>query len=308
MSAPVFARHETFHPRHHWLKKGFDAASANSEVFLTENAHVTLGVGKNMVRSIRYWCHAFKILEDDPNTTGRARGSRPSDFGRLLLGDQGVDRYLEKLSSLWLLHWRLLSEPCEATAWFYTFFQYARPELSVAELTNGLLEYVDRFHPTARAAESSLKKDVTCILRMYGDVSVGHKVTEESLQSPFADLGLIRPTGRSRSYSFRVGAKPGLSAEIIATACLEYAARVSGGAQTIAMARLLRDPGSPGLAFRLSEATLYGALEAVAEREPGLNLSDTAGVIQLAFDQPPAETAQSLLLAYYGAYPHEVSA
>ena len=30
----VFARHETFHPRFGWIKKGFDAAKQNSGVFL----------------------------------------------------------------------------------------------------------------------------------------------------------------------------------------------------------------------------------------------------------------------------------
>jgi hypothetical protein len=64
----VFARHETFHPRFGWLKKGFDRASEDSEVFLREDAPVQLGVGKNMVRSIRYWCVAFKLLADDQPT------------------------------------------------------------------------------------------------------------------------------------------------------------------------------------------------------------------------------------------------
>lgn len=29
----AFARHETFHPRFGWLKKGFDLASIDSEIF-----------------------------------------------------------------------------------------------------------------------------------------------------------------------------------------------------------------------------------------------------------------------------------
>ena len=58
VSSPIFARHETFHPRFGWLKKGYDAAVKNNNIFLEEDAAVTLGVGKNMVRSIRYWCSA----------------------------------------------------------------------------------------------------------------------------------------------------------------------------------------------------------------------------------------------------------
>ena len=38
--SPVFARHETFHPRFSWIKKGFDAARLYPAVFLQEDAPV----------------------------------------------------------------------------------------------------------------------------------------------------------------------------------------------------------------------------------------------------------------------------
>ena len=50
---PIFARHETFHPRFGWLKKGFDKADDDNLVFSKESAPVVLGVGKNMVKAIR---------------------------------------------------------------------------------------------------------------------------------------------------------------------------------------------------------------------------------------------------------------
>lgn len=42
----AFARHESFHPRFGWLKKGFDKASEDSSVFLRDDSAVILGVGK----------------------------------------------------------------------------------------------------------------------------------------------------------------------------------------------------------------------------------------------------------------------
>jgi hypothetical protein len=86
---PVFARHETFHPRFGWLKKGFDAAQENPQVFLKEDAPVTLGVGKNMVKSIRYWCNTFKVLSED----------RTAPLGKKLLADGGWDSFLENPAS-----------------------------------------------------------------------------------------------------------------------------------------------------------------------------------------------------------------
>src|SRR5438309_7786292 len=52
MAASAFARHETFHPRYGWLKKGFELASSEATVFLRDDAHVVLGVGKNMASAV----------------------------------------------------------------------------------------------------------------------------------------------------------------------------------------------------------------------------------------------------------------
>jgi hypothetical protein len=60
--SPIFAKHETFHPRYGWLKKGFDKSTEDEILFLREDAPVTLGVGKNMVKAIRYWSCAYKVL------------------------------------------------------------------------------------------------------------------------------------------------------------------------------------------------------------------------------------------------------
>jgi hypothetical protein len=58
-----FSGHETFVFRYAWLKKGVDAFAADPEIFRKESAIVTLGVGKNMVASIRHWCIATQLFE-----------------------------------------------------------------------------------------------------------------------------------------------------------------------------------------------------------------------------------------------------
>lgn len=99
-----FARHETFYPRFGWLKKGFEAVKGSPQIFLAEDAHIQLGVGKNMAKAIRYWCGAFKLIQPD---------STPSDLGISLLGDDGYDPFLEDPATLWWLHWHLLKTPCK---------------------------------------------------------------------------------------------------------------------------------------------------------------------------------------------------
>jgi hypothetical protein len=223
----AFARHETFHPRFGWLKKGFDAAKANSNVFLQEDAPIILGVGKNMVKSIRYWCHAFKVLEND----------RPTVFGQKLLEDEGWDSFLENPASLWLLHWNLLKPTCEAAAWYFTFNTFRPVEFSDDELFRGLRDYRDRHGKNT--VDDSLKKDLNCILKMYVEQRNQTSFVEDSIDCPFTELGLMQNAGEAKRYIFRVGAKFNLPAQVIVATCLEYASRVSQGTRTIAVSRLL---------------------------------------------------------------------
>lgn len=284
----AFARHETFHPRFGWLKKGFDQAARDSTVFLRDNATVRLGVGKNMVRSIRYWCSAFKLLEED----------RPTEFGNQLLGSSGWDPYLEDPASLWLLHWKLLETPCSAAAWNFVFNQFRGVDFTPEELFNQLCDYRDR--EAARVADSSIRKDVSCLLRMYGSQPFKASASEESLDCPFADLGLIRFAGNVRSYTFRIGSKPTLPAEIVVYTCLSYVEQIAEGVQNVPVAKLLYDRGSPGLVFRLTESALYAAIEAVGDAG-SLGITDVAGKLEFFFRGQPLQMAEDILNKYYAA-------
>lgn len=284
----AFARHETFHPRFGWLKKGYDQAAKDPAVFLQEDATVRLGVGKNMVRSIRYWCAAFKLLEHDS----------PTDFGNQLLGPTGWDPYLEDPASLWLLHWKLLEPPCSATAWDVVFNQFRGVEFTPEELFNQLCDY--RHQESTRVADSSLRKDVSCLLRMYGSQPFKASASEESLDCPFAELGLIRSAGNSRSYTFRIGAKPTLPAAVVVYTCLRYVAQIATGVQNVPVAKLLYDAGSPGLVFRLTESALYEAIEAVGAAE-SLGIDDVAGKLEFFFRGQPLQVAEDILNKYYAA-------
>lgn len=303
-SEAVFARHDTFHPRFGWLRKGYVTAAREPGAFLREDAAVELGVGKNMVRAIRHWCHAFGVLDDAPAPEGRAMQSTPSPLGQFLFGktkeaEDGVDPFLEDLGSLWLLHWALLRPSGAATAWRFAFFHFASTDFTVDELTAALEAYAAREFPGARYAPSSLKKDTSCLVRMYGEFPSSGGVSEESIHCPFAELGLLRPAAERKRYAFQVGLKPGLTNELIASACLEFAAQRRSSSRTVALGTLARDVGSPGLAFRLTEGTLYNALEEVATTERGLELSDAGGIIQLSFQDPPAVHAARLLHAHF---------
>lgn len=66
-----FARHETFHPRYGWLKKGVELINKKPNAFNSEDVHMQLGVGKNMANAIRYWCEAFGLIENVSRASAR---------------------------------------------------------------------------------------------------------------------------------------------------------------------------------------------------------------------------------------------
>jgi hypothetical protein len=299
---PAFARHETFHPRYGWLKKGFDQASADPAVFLREDATTVLGVGKNMVRAIRYWCLAYKVLREERRADNfRLYDLHPTGFGRQLLAEDRWDPYLEDPGSLWLLHWQLLRFPCRAPAWWAIFNSPRSPEFSDEALLEELRRFRDEHEAFEEVADGSLDKDVRCLLRMYGSVTQGRDLLEDSVDSPFAELELIRPIpGAKREWAINIGAKRQLPDAIVVYACLDYARTHAEGARVIGVAGLARNPSSPGRAFALTEASLGDALARYSEHHDGpIKLTHAAGNRQLVVPEHPDEAIAFVLERHY---------
>lgn len=287
---PVFCRHETFHPRHGWLKKAYDKCKENPNIFSDDEAPVMLGVGKNMVRALKYWSLAFKLLRENKGCC------YPTRFGDLLLSNNGWDPYLENPASLWLLHWGLLSSPCIAATWYFTFNVHKRLNLDVSDVCNSLESWKADIFPSHSVVKESLSKDINCMLRMYTK-GTGSFKGEDSIDSPFAALGVIRPTQDHKSYEFVIGKKVGLSNELIVSSCLAFASKKHS--KTIAVSTLTYEMGSPGVIYKLSEADICDAIDDVAEKLPGVYLAESAGLAQLAYDKNPHELAEYIISAYY---------
>jgi len=100
---------------------------------------VALGVGKNMVRAIRFWVQAAGIARV-------AAGNRleVTALGHALLAQNGHDPFLEDIKTLWLIHWNISTLAQEPLfAWFYLLNHWRRPEFSRTE-------YADTLSPSAQ--------------------------------------------------------------------------------------------------------------------------------------------------------------
>ena len=303
---PTFARHETFHPRYGWFRKAFEAASENPDAFTDPDATVELGVGKNMVRSIRFWGLAAKLIEDDPNPRNRRMpGVVPTRFGQLLFdSESGWDPYMEDPGTLWLLHWKLLAPRSLLPVWWVAFNEFHAVEFDVEELQLACSGGIDAVSNWQSPHPSSLKKDVTALMRTYAPAErTARSSIDDILDCPLRELGLITRSQATEKHRFTIGAKATLPSVVAAYSVLDYIAFSDPGANTVLLSRMADEPGAPGRVFRLNESelteTLRPAVELLADGD--LALSSPAGAAQLAWKGDPSSLAETILGRYFRA-------
>lgn len=305
----AFARHETFAPRFGWLHKAYMQVKDDQGAFLAEDAPVLFGVGKNMVNAMRYWSRAFKLTrEHSPAKGTQAKFSFPTWEARWLLDEDGADPYLEETGSLWLLHWWLVSSRPGAKSWapaWYTAFHLAPfSRFTVADMTQVVTRHVN-FSYAESPVEASIVRDIDCVTKMYAR-SAPEKAGspgsyEDLLACPFRDLDLLTFVGTrgKPEWQFTSGHRTTMPARVLAYACLDYAAKFSRQANSISVARLANEPGSPGRAFRVRENEIVTALKKIAADHPQLNLTEAVGQRSLAFTADPFTLAWEVLDEQY---------
>jgi hypothetical protein len=305
---PILGGHETFAFRNGWLKKGVDAARKDPSVFTKEDALVTLGVGKNMVRSIRHWCLAAKLLEETSGT-GQARPLQTTWLADSLLAERAWDPYLEKEGSLWLLHWEIATNPVRSLIWNILFSDYLEPEFTKQSLTSFITKQLD--YRNVRTTSNMILREIDCCLHTYVTTRTSKKQKskqdgglEETLDCPLAELDLIRFMPEYELYHFNVGPKASLPAEVFGYSLLSFIPTIAPHRSTIALEECIYKPGSPGQIFKLDDNSVVDYLEVLEEKLSGnIRLIETAGLSQIYLTDDIVRdidiTGRNLLQSYY---------
>ncbi len=300
---PTFGGHEKFVFRYGWLKKGVDALAENQDIFTDENVLVVLGVGKNMVRSIRHWCLATGLFEETRDK-GAAHTLQLTDLARRLLMNDGWDPFLENPGTLWLLHWQLTSNLTRALIWHLTFCAYYEPEFTKRQLVAFMDKQLER--RGIKTTTGTIEREVDVCLRTYVTTIRGggaRNVSEETLDCPLAELDLLRFVEEDNVYRFNIGPKVTLPTEVFGYALLMFLSRIAGNRRTIAVDECLYGNGSPGQIFKLDENSVIEYLEALEEMsERRLRLQETAGLRQLYLEYETDTWFKTVALDLLGRY------
>ncbi|MFJ5850473.1 DUF4007 family protein [Streptomyces sp. NPDC092903] len=302
---PAFGRHRGYPPRDGWLRKVYVALLQDHAALRRPQATVVLGVGKSMVPAMAFWSQAFGLAARD------GRDLVPTDRARWLLDEEaGADPYLELDTSLWLLHWWLMSaEQCHVPSWRYLFGYSPISRYSRAELQGRLASAAGAAgHKTP--ARSVLAADIACLISMYALRDRAATSIEDELSNPFRTLRLLDPEppaggagDRSHGVFVRRAAGRRCPDAVQAYASLDFAARTAGPAPgSISLARLASDPLGPGRLLLTGSEDLRRAVHRVASRHADLAVVQSGdGQETLTYSRGPALLAEEALATVYPA-------
>jgi hypothetical protein len=273
--ASRFSGHETFPCRYAWLPKAYKEISIDPLAFADEEeAMIRLGVGKNMVRAIRFW-----MLEMSIACKRDASGYESTSFAKAILGRKGLDPFLEDIRTLWLIHWKLSTHKKDEPlfAWNFLLNHWQAPEISRAEILQAFRKAADG--EARPPSDVTLEQHFDTFLHTYVPTrSRKGDIQEDNLDCPLVELEFIQHIGERRVdgsgkrepiYAFRREEKPEITPELFAYCLNEFWEQRWPQEKTLTFQQVAFGPGSPGQVFKLPEWSVRQRLEAISADTSG---------------------------------------
>lgn len=287
-----FRGHETFFIRKGWLTKGMKYVKRHPDVFVSkeEKPMDVLGIGTNMVKSLRYWMQAVGITKEPTH------GKRVQQFTPLGELIYRYDRYLEEQGTLCLLQYELASNKDEATAWYFFFNEFQMLEFTKDDFIRGLKNYVLMQDGDTSVADRSYQDDFNCIINTYisrNKTSRQQFSPENNIACPLGELGLLDYASQDRSIYRKTMVQPQMISPYVALAMILLQ---NGEKEEVSLDSLLHAPKSIGRAFNLDMTALMYLLKQL-EQLGEVEVVRTAGldVVHIMTEY----TAQECVEHYY---------
>lgn len=264
MSRYSFSGHESFHCKSLWLKKGYDYLLADNR-FTDKDSVVKLGVGKNMVASIRFWLRAFGLSKSDELT---------DMSGYLFNTETGRDPYAEDFNTLWILHFLLVvSEVASIYNLVFVDYQREKKEFSRLELLNFIKRKCSVPEQKNVFNENTVKKDIGVFLKNY--VTPKDLKNIDDFSALLIGLGMI-VSKDSETYTYKETEPAEIASEVVLFAMLS----LKGGDQTLSFDLIQK----LSLIFCMPVVSLIEIIRKIEKQYPGTVLfSDNSGIKNVQF-------------------------
>lgn len=276
-----FRAHETFFIRKGWISKGMKYVSISPDVFISkeDNPMDVMGIGANMVKSLRYWLQAIGVTQE-PASGKRTQTLTP--FGQLVFAH---DKYIEEIGTLYLLHYKLASNKEMATSWYYFFNEFSLSDFSKDDFSTQISNYIKIEDDTANVALRSIEDDFTCIINTYVPryKTMPNKISaENNIDCPFGEMGLIDIIKKGKRHTVYKKVVPS-SSTFNPWVILAVINDNADGNNELKLSELLTGENNIGRIFNLDSIAMLDMLHE-AEKTDEIKIVRTAGmdIIHLA--------------------------
>ncbi len=288
MCVVKFGGHETFHLRDSWTFKGLKMLDEQGDLFHnSEKSIELLGVGTNMVKSIRHWLIATELAEIKNGELNL------SSMGTLLMAH---DQYFDRLGSAWILHYLLASNKESATTWFWFFNKFGISEFTSESAVHYLENYCSSLNK--RVNSNTLVRDINTLLRMYIEPEfTGNQTPEDNNICPLSKLSLIQ---KQRNGTYRVHSPDldELPVEIFGYCLIQFWIKKLNKIPEFSFDELISKDTSPVKIFCLNNDKTVELLSILVEKYPKqFSYHRAGGFFTISIY---SSKIQKLLNAYYG--------
>lgn len=242
-----FGQHQSFYLRIYWLRKALQQLKVNNRFFYNKDASELIGLGNNMVNSLKHWIVATNICETDKNDENKVI-HKISKFGVLF---DKYDPYIELNDTASIIHYNLVSkeEPC--TTWYWFFNEYNKNSFEKEEALNDLITWINKNYESKNST-NTLSRDIECLIKQYGYKNKSED-PEEVIQSPLAFLKLLEEKGNRVYKTFPKYKEIGLTA--LMYVLMQY------GQSELSIDEIESNKGLWGKVFNLQRNEIVKAIE-----------------------------------------------
>ena len=172
----VINKHGSFYMRSGWGTKIIQTVDADEAIFSPQREQTAvddMGLGRVMIKALRYWSDALGLTEERKNQGG-AIVKRKTHLFELI--DQ-YDRYFQRQGTLLLMHRNLATNKDNATAWYWAFNELAKTSFSKEEFVDAFFSYlaVNGMH----IKKAAVDKEFNCFRNTY--INSGKKTDKYSI-------------------------------------------------------------------------------------------------------------------------------
>lgn len=283
--------HESFYIREGWLRKGMKSINNDSKFFANEFATDILGVGSNMVKSIRYWLQACGLTIEKIVEGGKREQTFTEDFGKIIFEK---DPYFEDVFSLWLIHYKLSTNKELSTTWYLFFNNFNVEEVSKEGFYEGMSASLNRLINNRDFAEKSLHDDCNCIIKTYCLDKNEDRNPEENTICPLTELGLLEKYKSNNGREYLIKKRPSMD-KLDKLVVLYIILDNLKGNDSTSIDKILNDECNVGKVLNMDRNMLNEYLDAL-KNEGYIEINRTAGLDRIYLKNTSKE---EVIEAYY---------